>query len=69
MNSLQLTQTCRNRRNKAFQDTKAMKRRKRGSNKQINVEDGIDHVINEDDDRNLHNIDNDVISDRTNEQT
>ena len=63
MNSLQLTQTCRNRRNKAFKDTKVIKRRKKGSNKQINGEDGIDHVINEDDGRNLHNIDNDVISD------
>ena len=63
MNSLQLTQTCRNRRNKAFKDTKAIKRRKKGSSKQINEEVGIDHVINEDDDRNLHNIDNDAISD------
>jgi hypothetical protein len=58
-------QTCRNRRNKTFKDTKAIKRRKKGSNKQINKEDGIDHVINEDGDRNLHNIDNDVISDGT----
>jgi len=63
MNSLQVIQTCRNRRNKAFKDTKAIKRRKKGSNKQINEEDGIDHFINDDDDRNLHNIDNDVISD------
>ncbi len=39
------------------------KRRKQGSNKQINGEDGIDHVIKKDDDRNLHNIDNVVNSD------
>jgi hypothetical protein len=32
-------------------------------NKQINEKDGTDHVINEDDDRNLHNIDNVVNSD------
>ena len=38
MNSLQVIQTCRNRRNKAFKDTKAIKRRKKGSNKQINEE-------------------------------
>jgi hypothetical protein len=56
MNSLQVIQNCRNRRNKAFKDTKAIKRRKKGSSKQINEEDGIDHVINEDDDRNLHNF-------------
>ncbi len=63
MNTLQLIQTCRNRRNKAFKDTKAKKRRLKGSNKQINEEDDIDHAINEDNDRNLNNIDNDVISD------
>jgi len=63
MNSLQVILTCRNQRNKAFKDTKAIKRRKKGSNKQINEEDDIDHVINQDNDRNLHNIDNDVISD------
>ena len=63
MNSLQVIQTSRNRRNKAIKDTKAKKRRKKDSNKQINEEDGIDHVINEDHDRNLHNMDNDVISD------
>jgi len=63
MNILQLIQTCRNRRNKAFKDTKAKKRRKKGSNKQINEEDDVDHAINEDNDRNLHIIDNDVISD------
>jgi len=63
MNTLQLIQTCRNRRNKAFKDTKPKKRSKKGSSKQINEEDDVDHVINEDNDRNLHNIDNDVISD------
>jgi len=61
MNTLQLIQTCRNRRNKAFKDTTAKKRRKKGSNKQINEEDDVDHVINEDNDRNLHSIDNDVM--------
>ena len=63
MNTLQLIQKCRNRRNKAFKDTKPKKRSKKGSNKQINEEDDVDHVINEDNDRNLHIIDNDVISD------
>jgi hypothetical protein len=61
MNSLQVIHTCHNRRNKTFKDTKAIKRRKKGLNKQINEEEGIDHVINEDDDRNLHNIDNIII--------
>jgi hypothetical protein len=59
MNTFQLIQKCR----KAFKDSKAKKRRKKGSNKQINEEDDVDHVINEDNDRNGHNIDNDVISD------
>jgi hypothetical protein len=47
MNSLQLIQTCRIRRNEAFKDTKPIKRRKKGSNKLSNEEDGIDvdHVI------------------------
>ena len=48
---------------KIFKNTNAIKRRNKGSNWEINEEDGIDQVINEDDDRNLHNIDNDVISD------
>jgi hypothetical protein len=38
-------------------------------NKQINEKDGTDHVINEDDDKNLHNIDNDVISDGASDDT
>ena len=62
MNTLQLIETCRNRRNKAFKDT-TKKEEKKGSNKQINEEDDVDYVINEDNDRNLHNIDNDLISD------
>ena len=75
MNSLQISQTMRNRRNNAqkvqrsafnYKTTKvkAINRRKKDSNSQNHEEnEGIDHGMNEDDDRNLHNIDNDVISD------
>ena len=60
MNRLQVIQTFRIRRNKTFKDTKIFKEEKKGLNIQINEEDGIDHVINEDDDRNLNNIDNPI---------